>query len=95
MIGRVIGTRGQVPIRPVHGQQDSETPWPRSPETRQQFVSEEQSAAAHRNYRHQEAGVTRVRNQGSIIGDIADRFGVSRRTLYRHLEKMAKDASRE
>ncbi|WP_143545977.1 helix-turn-helix domain-containing protein [Rhodococcus sp. 14-1411-2a] len=27
---------------------------------------------------------TRMRNQGSTIGDIAEILGVSRRTLYRH-----------
>ncbi|MEV8238093.1 helix-turn-helix domain-containing protein [Rhodococcus sp. NPDC077669] len=27
---------------------------------------------------------TRMRNQGSTIGDIAEVLGVSRRTLYRH-----------
>ncbi|MEV8238335.1 helix-turn-helix domain-containing protein [Rhodococcus sp. NPDC077669] len=37
---------------------------------------------------------TRMRNQGSVIGDIADVLGVSKRTLYRHFEKSAKGASR-
>jgi DNA invertase Pin-like site-specific DNA recombinase len=30
---------------------------------------------------------TRMRNQGSTVGDIADVLGVSRRTLYRHFEQ--------
>lgn len=30
---------------------------------------------------------TRMRNQGSAIGDIADVLGVSKRTLYRHFEQ--------
>ncbi|WP_371832767.1 MULTISPECIES: helix-turn-helix domain-containing protein [Nocardiaceae] len=32
-------------------------------------------------------GATRIRNQGRTIGDIADVLRVSKRTLYRYLEK--------
>lgn len=36
---------------------------------------------------------TRMRNQGSAIGDIADVLGVSKRTLYRHFENSTKGPS--
>lgn len=35
---------------------------------------------------------TRMRNQGSTVGDIADVLGVSRRTLYRHFQQTGRTA---
>jgi len=35
---------------------------------------------------------TRMRNQGNTIGDIADALGVSKHTLYRHVERASPTA---